>query len=262
MNTGTKTIQRLHLSDIDRYHLDRQANRAVAQELQPDDYHNRVVLKPWGYEFLLFENSSVAVWFLSIRPDHATSMHCHPHKKTALLLLSGKAFSSTFQKRQFLLPGEALMIEKGVFHATRAYSNQGIDLIEVETPPNKLDLCRLEDQYGRLTCGYEGYAQMVTQELSAFHYHRFAEDDHDSHLFTTDGKYAIRMATFASADDFSSQFKIDPGALYCLCTGSLRAGSGMPVCGVGDIESGIRLAQCHGLQSDGPVVLMIFNIFG
>ena len=47
--------------------------------------------KPWGYEYLAYENQKVALWLLYIKPNHQTSMHCHPLKTTGLTLLDGEA---------------------------------------------------------------------------------------------------------------------------------------------------------------------------
>ena len=55
------------------------------------DYSREIVEKPWGYEYLIFENEHVAIWMLHIVRKRKTSMHCHPNKTTALILLSGNA---------------------------------------------------------------------------------------------------------------------------------------------------------------------------
>ena len=55
------------------------------------NYNTNIVKKPWGYEYLAYENDDVALWFLYIKKDHATSLHCHPNKTTGLILLDGEA---------------------------------------------------------------------------------------------------------------------------------------------------------------------------
>ena len=119
--------------------------RDVVESAQPQDYRNMVVLKPWGYEYLIFENEYVAVWFLHINHGHSTSMHCHPQKKTSLILLSGNALCNTFERRNYLNALDAIIVEKCVFHSTKAISDDGIDLIEIETPPDKTDFIRIND---------------------------------------------------------------------------------------------------------------------
>jgi len=84
-------------------------------------------------------------------------MHCHPRKKTGLLLLSGVA---TFHHQHGSIELQALdgvVIEKGTYHLTEASSNlpvdpiseNGIWVMEIESPPLKTDLVRINDAYGR-----------------------------------------------------------------------------------------------------------------
>ena len=54
-------------------------------------YDKTIVKKPWGYEYLVYENDKVGLWFLHITKDQQTSMHCHPNKTTGLILLDGEA---------------------------------------------------------------------------------------------------------------------------------------------------------------------------
>ena len=53
------------------------------------DYSKVVVRKPWGYEYLTYQSKDVAVWILHLKKGHQTSMHCHPRKKTSLIVLDG-----------------------------------------------------------------------------------------------------------------------------------------------------------------------------
>lgn len=119
------------------------------------DYRRKIVGKPWGYEYLLFENNAVAIWILFIKFRHSTSLHCHPQKLTSLVLLGGRATISTLTDEFFLSEKDAIIIDAGVFHATMATASDGILLMEIETPPNKHDLVRLRDEYGRRDLGYE-----------------------------------------------------------------------------------------------------------
>ena len=82
-----------------------------------------------------------------------TSMHCHPNKKTSLVVLDGTVRCKTLEKVFDFDALEGLMIDKGVFHQTTAISPKGAFLMEIETPVNKRDLVRLKD--GREEEGYE-----------------------------------------------------------------------------------------------------------
>ena len=114
-----------------------------------------VVKKPWGYEYLMYESTQVALWLLHIRNGQQTSMHCHPTKTTGLVLLRGEAELSFLTDNKILRAPEKQMIRRGLFHSTRAVSACGILMFEIETPNDKSDLVRLSDKYGRASSGYE-----------------------------------------------------------------------------------------------------------
>ncbi|OGM98932.1 MAG: hypothetical protein A2915_03130 [Candidatus Yanofskybacteria bacterium RIFCSPLOWO2_01_FULL_41_34] len=124
------------------------------------DLSKMIVNKPWGYEYLLTNTPLVEVWHLSLDYLKSTSTHCHPNKKTALVVLEGKALFSTLNKSVKLSPMDAIIIDAGVFHSTKCISKEGLKLLEVETPPMKHDLIRLKDRYGRTNAGYEGKEKM------------------------------------------------------------------------------------------------------
>ncbi len=131
------------------------------------DFQSLIVNKPWGYEYLMYKNENVEVWSLFIRSGASTSTHCHPNKKTGLIVVEGDAEFTTLHETLSLQTFDAVMIEQGVFHATRAKGPQGIHVIEVENPPAKHDLLRLRDQYGRAGAHYEGIEKMSPQEGEA-----------------------------------------------------------------------------------------------
>ena len=119
-------------------------------------YKDVIVDKPWGYEYLCYQNSTVAIWMLYIKEDCKTSLHCHPNKHTGLIVLNGEAEVS-FLRGSISLHGlEKVHIFKTRFHSTKALSEGGVYLLEVETPEDKHDLLRLEDSNGRVSSLYEG----------------------------------------------------------------------------------------------------------
>lgn len=133
------------------------------------DYKNVIVKKPWGYEYLVFENAHVAIWMLQIVRKRRTSMHCHPRKRTGLVLLSGEAQFHHLEGSIALGRMNAVNVDASTFHSTEAasllpihpVSEDGIWVMEIETPPLKEDLCRMSDAYGRAGATYEGAGQMV-----------------------------------------------------------------------------------------------------
>ena len=43
-------------------------------------YRDKVVKKPWGHEYLIYENDDLGIWFLHIEKGQQTSTHCHPKR--------------------------------------------------------------------------------------------------------------------------------------------------------------------------------------
>jgi len=133
------------------------------------DFDNVIVKKPWGYEYLVFQNESVAIWMLHIARKRKTSMHSHAKKNTSLVLLSGSTVCSHLDGEIKLGPLDAALIQKGAFHSTEAsstvsiqpQSEDGVWVMEIESPPSKTDLIRIKDEYGREKTSYEGEEHMV-----------------------------------------------------------------------------------------------------
>jgi len=159
-------IYKLEVSQSDFSALENRKNN-LADNL---DYNDSIVKKPWGYEYLVFENKNVAIWMLHISRMQKTSMHSHPNKTTALILLGGdKAKISSIDKEYILKESDCLMIDKSAFHQTEAISDisnipmsqNGIWVMEIESPVDKSDLVRLKDNYGRVGNAYEGESNIV-----------------------------------------------------------------------------------------------------
>ena len=120
-----------------------------------NNYENNIVRKPWGYEYLVYENEYIAIWFLNIKYTHSTSLHSHPNKTTGLFVLDGNVEVSFFNNSTNLNPLQKIMIRKGLFHSTKSVSENGSLILEIETPSNKKDLVRFRDNYGREGKPYE-----------------------------------------------------------------------------------------------------------
>lgn len=113
-----------------------------------------VVNKPWGKEWLLYSNGQVSCWILNIRKGESTSLHAHPRKLTGVILLDGVVQLSFLNSGHMMQALDKTVLHPHVFHKHKAMSD--CTLLEVETPPDKLDLVRLGDQYGREGEPYEG----------------------------------------------------------------------------------------------------------
>ena len=139
------------------------------------DYSNLVVNKPWGYEYLWFQNEQVAIWFLKISAKQGTSLHCHAKKRTSLIVLDGLIQCSTIDNQFKLKKLDTMVLEPCVFHASYAYTEENAYIMEIETPPMKGDLIRMNDTYGRQNSGYEKTNEYST-EFDKYHYKPFKND--------------------------------------------------------------------------------------
>ena len=127
----------------------------ILEKPQIDETH-RFVSKPWGFEYLVYQNKDVGLWYLHIADGQRTSLHCHPNKKTGLVILSGCPAVQFLNDIRVLKPRDKLILRAGLFHSTSAPAKCGpVTLLEIETPPDKGDLVRFEDNYGRAGLPYE-----------------------------------------------------------------------------------------------------------
>jgi len=144
-------------------------------------YDNRVVNKPWGYEYVVYRNSNnLSVTLLSINYNKKTSLHCHPNKKSGFILVRGKALFQLglWKKRSEIHSSPSKrMIARGLFHSIKALSKNGLIALEFETPVNKNDLVRFKDSYGREQKSYEGkkYTTYIGSRFIKFKKPRFGK---------------------------------------------------------------------------------------
>jgi mannose-6-phosphate isomerase-like protein (cupin superfamily) len=129
----------------------------INYEIREDniDFSNIIVKKPWGYEYLLFENEDVAIWILHIDANHQTSMHCHPNKNTSLICLKGEVVCKTLEDEYKFDKLNGIYLGRKVYHQTFNQNNTQSIIMEIESPVNKFDLVRLNDNYGRSGKSYE-----------------------------------------------------------------------------------------------------------
>lgn len=126
---------------------------------QPKDYAGIVVLKPWGYEFQVFDNGVCSIWLACLKAGEAVSMHCHQRKQAMFIPLSDNITLHTFS-RDFHLRS-SVCINRAVFHSQENNSTEDGFFLEYEWPSEKSDLVRYQDRYGRERQGYEGIGSMV-----------------------------------------------------------------------------------------------------
>ncbi len=200
-------IKKLPRGELDRLAYEKIAIDPLTQADDHFDYSKAVVKKPWGYEYLMYQNEHVAVWILYIKEGFQTSLHCHPNKKTSLVMLSGTAICSSLGERISRSVGEGLMIEEGVFHCTESRSENGIFVMEIESPNNKRDLVRLEDKYGRVHKGYESVSDM-SFNIQNYNYLTFIEPSIFYNVKKKFGACGLSLACFKDAEDFKANFEL------------------------------------------------------
>lgn len=123
-------------------------------ELAPDgvDRRGKLVAKPWGHEIELHCEGEISVTRLELAAGAETSLHCHPGKSVLFFVSGGACELETLRVIYKLKAGDMARIARGAFHRVR--TDGGAMLIEVESPPNKQNIVRLADRYGRGQ-GYE-----------------------------------------------------------------------------------------------------------
>ena len=188
-------------------------------------YESTIVAKPWGYEYLAYENEHVALWFLYIKHTHATSLHCHPKKTTGLVLLDGGADVSFFNNTNKLTPGGKIMIRKGLFHSTKATDEKGEFVFEIETPVDKKDLVRFRDSYGREGKPYEDSTHESPKAEDCLW---ITEDEKDY-------EFANCTLSVKNVTDISDIYEIEPQYNVMFLRGGLQADYNQNVSSPGDV---------------------------
>jgi mannose-6-phosphate isomerase-like protein (cupin superfamily) len=120
------------------------------------EFRGVLVPKPWGCEYLCGRNRSLEVWELRLDPASSTSSHCHPNKDTLNLVLDGSVVLETLGGRRRMSAGDFVGLKAGAIHRTvNDAPDISVRLLEIESPPDKYDLIRVKDAYGRESLGYE-----------------------------------------------------------------------------------------------------------
>lgn len=222
----------------------------IATQHEIRDYKKKIVNKPWGYEYLMFENKHVAVWILSLKKGDLTSMHCHPKKKSSLIVLSGQVTTSFLDKQFDLNVLDAVMIDKGVFHSSKANSLNGALIMEIENPPDKFDLVRLKDKYGREHKGYENFIHTST-DLHKYQYIDFHEGlTKNMFLHKNLNNRNIKIQRNKKLTDLIHSIDQSEETVICFLDNTLRHEDGSVICEIGDIITKADLKRFNLSKSE------------
>ena len=118
------------------------------------DYLKKINDKPWGKEYLAFQNKEIGIWILHVNKNQETSLHCHFKKDTILIPISGCFKINLFNKFVILNLFDSIYVPRNTFHGIHSYSDNAI-LMEIEiytehiSYTDKNDLLRIKDIYNR-----------------------------------------------------------------------------------------------------------------
>jgi len=218
------------------------------------NYNTNIVKKPWGYEYLAYENENVGLWFLYIAPGQSTSMHCHPKKTTGLVLLDGEAEVSFLADKRELKSLDKVMIRRGLFHSTKALSDNGAFVFEIETPVDKQDLVRLNDKYGRASKPYEDSTFEEAKNQDCL----WIKDENQTYNF------ANCTLSIKNITDISQFMEIEDKYNVMFLNGGLQADYGQNVAGPGDVVSSGVIKQLTEVftKVDPQTLVMIIKSNG
>lgn len=208
-------VQKIFQTDLDRENLSK-LPKIVNKDLDNFDFSKVIVIKPWGKEYLSYQGIDTDIWTLYLKESSGTSMHCHPRKRTSLIVLQGEVITSTLENEYPLKEGEMVLYEKGVFHSTKATSKKGALIMELESPPKKTDLARLKDKYGREGKGYESQEEMCF-DLSKHERIFFNGDDKHRKI----GKMCISIEKFDINEKLIDYLKHHKKLIHILIEGEI-----------------------------------------
>lgn len=130
------------------------------------DFKNTVVFKPWGFEYLIYEDKDCCGWFLHIDKHFGTSLHCHMTKQTMVCVVSGLLLLTMINRKLLMMPGDMAIFDKKVFHAMGAATDD-TRVIELEMPSYKPDAVRAVDFWGRKGKPYENKCLLLRLQKSS-----------------------------------------------------------------------------------------------
>ena len=196
-------------------------------------YDNRVVIKPWGYEYVVYRNSNnLSVTLLNIDYNQTTSLHCHPKKKSGFILLKGKALFQLglWKKRSEVHSSPSKrMMARGLFHSVKSLSKNGLLALEFETPVDKKDLVRFRDAYGRRNKSYEGkkYTKNIDPNFIKFKKPKIGNEQ----IY----KFNKIIVSLEKHKNFNKLLKNKPNTIFAILDGSVSDQNGRNVLSYGDI---------------------------
>lgn len=250
-------IKRVVKSELDDKKIS-ETKKIIKEELEGFDFSKVIVIKPWGREYLTYKGEETDIWVLYIKKDNETSIHCHPNKKTSLVVLSGEVMCHTLNESFNLKEGDIMIFEKGIFHSTKAISEKGALIMELESPPIKTDLLRLKDIYGRELKGYEIQNEMCF-DLSEYERTFINESDIHRRL----GNMNLSIEDFEEVSLLKDYLKSNKNLINILIAGEIIDERDNKVYMAGDSLDVLELKNFDALKINRPIKIINIqkNIF-
>jgi len=148
------------------------------------NYIGKINDKPWGKEYLAFQNKYIGIWILIVNKDQETSLHCHFKKDTILMPISGSFKINLFNTYLQLGIFESIYVPRNTFHGIHSYVDNSV-LMEIEIYTDEIeytdknDLLRIKDIYNR---DKDKYETSVTERIP---------EECETMLFKPPNKYNI-----------------------------------------------------------------------
>ena len=164
-------------SSIEENNICNNSSVKLRENSEKINYLNKVNDKPWGKEYLAYQNSQIGIWILHVNKDQETSLHCHFKKDTILMNVSGIFKINLYNSYKILNLFECVYVPRNTFHGIHSYTENGI-LMEIEIYTTKIqytdknDLLRIKDMYSRDKTNYETSVkerEPVENEIMNFH---------------------------------------------------------------------------------------------
>jgi rfaE bifunctional protein nucleotidyltransferase chain/domain len=177
------------------------------------DYKYKICIKPWGYEFLCYESKKIGMWFLSIKKDMFTSLHCHLKKDTTIICCDGILEVELIDKTIVLYPSNSINIEKEKFHALKAIADN-TKVLEIEIYfdnidfSDKNDLIRFKDELKRYDNVYSNSITVEDKNIDTYEYF----------LINSESKHIMKNVSF----ELSNSSHDNNNEIYILMEDKLR----------------------------------------
>lgn len=142
------------------YDICKKSNMSFRKNSNKIDYLNIINDKPWGKEYLAYQNKEIGIWILHVNKDQETSLHCHFKKDTILMPISGCFKINLYNSFVILNLFDSIYVPRNTFHGIHSYSENAV-LMEIEiytehiSYTDKNDLLRIKDIYNRDKTQYE-----------------------------------------------------------------------------------------------------------